>query len=212
MDNWFAVTCNTPFSPPRPFISSFDLELLEVSLNGTVRVNNPMTSSSCANRSTGDDVLFLRSPFSFSASKNKFTAVGCDFLAYFTQDGTAIGGCMSICNGNTQERGCYGINCCQTIIPHSLQFFGASITAVHSSNIGRGCKNVFMVDQEWFTADRTNISAVQNMDYVPVVLDWGISNGMCELAATNGSTANTSITFCGTNTYCSSNQSSIRDL
>jgi hypothetical protein len=101
VDDWFEVGCNDSFSPPKPFLRSLNLEVLNISIEGgTVRVNYP-TFSSC----TGGDeiskpnVEFSKSPFIFSQSDNRFVAIGCDNLASIVSGNTSvrIGGCMSFC-------------------------------------------------------------------------------------------------------------------
>jgi len=53
VDDWFEVVCNDSFSPPKPFLRSLNLEVLNISIEGgTVRVNYP-TFSSC----TGGDQI-----------------------------------------------------------------------------------------------------------------------------------------------------------
>ncbi|KAF7115776.1 hypothetical protein RHSIM_RhsimUnG0047500 [Rhododendron simsii] len=67
----FAVTCNDSFNPPKPFINSINLEVLHVSLSGTVQVNNPVIASNCSGRADGQDVNFLAIQFSFSDTYNR---------------------------------------------------------------------------------------------------------------------------------------------
>ncbi|KAG5562328.1 hypothetical protein RHGRI_005155 [Rhododendron griersonianum] len=194
----FAVTCNHSFNPPKPFINSINLEVLNISLNGsTVQVNNPVITYNCSSRANGKDVDLRETPFTFSDTYNRFTASGCDNLALVFRNSTVvITGCMSICNpyirANSQSQtGCYGINCCQTEIPPSLGFFNASLESINQDNIEDGCKYAFMVDYQWFR-DK-NIFVVREMEYVPAVLDWA---------------CNTSGSFCGANARCLYNNAS----
>ncbi|KAF8405745.1 hypothetical protein HHK36_007822 [Tetracentron sinense] len=105
--------------------------------------------------------------------------MGCDNLAYITSDGDIVGGCMSICsNASTRVSGCNGISCCQTSIPPNLQAFDIRISTF--KNATADCKNTFLVDQNWFIRKlSSNFHAVQDMGYVPVVLDWRIANLTC---------------------------------
>ena len=48
IDDWFAIECNYTLVSPMPILRSFDLEVLDISLEGTLRVNCPM-SWICAN-------------------------------------------------------------------------------------------------------------------------------------------------------------------
>ncbi|XP_057514289.1 LOW QUALITY PROTEIN: wall-associated receptor kinase-like 22 [Actinidia eriantha] len=197
-DEGFVVTCNDTFNPPKPFIKSMNLEVLQISINGTVQVNNPVITSNCPGRTNGLD-LFLEFPFSFSDTYNRFTAMGCNNLALITRQDTIITGCMSICNvSSTLETGCFGISCCQTTIPPFLKFINASLRSIDPNKDQNDCKYAFMVDHQWFR-DK-DIYAARDMEYVPAVLDWTI-NGTC-INGTNSSTGS----FCGANAYCSRNQ------
>ncbi|GFS40804.1 wall associated kinase-like 7 [Actinidia rufa] len=197
-DEGFVVTCNNTFNPPKPFIKSMNLEVLQISINGTVQVNNPVITSNCPGRTNGLD-LFLEFPFSFSDTYNRFTAMGCNNLALITRQDTIITGCMSICNvSSTLQTGCFGISCCQTTIPPFLKFINASLRSIDPNKDQNDCKYAFMVDYQWFR-DK-DIYATRDMEYVPAVLDWTI-NGTC-INGTNSSTGS----FCGANAYCSRNQ------
>ena len=54
----YSITCNTSFSPPRPFITNINLEVLEISLDGTARVNTPLLTYNCSSRTDRLDVNF----------------------------------------------------------------------------------------------------------------------------------------------------------
>uniref|UniRef100_A0A5B7BWE9 Putative wall-associated receptor kinase-like 1 n=1 Tax=Davidia involucrata TaxID=16924 RepID=A0A5B7BWE9_DAVIN len=199
----FTITCNNSFSPPKPFIISVTniLEVLEISLEGTARVNNPVITSNCSNRA--DDLwVYLFGPFTFSDTYNRFIAMGCDNLAMATWNGVVIGGCMSICNVTSEENSCYGISCCQTTIPSLLNFFQVNFSSIDTNNDQKTCKYAFMVDHEWFN-NLTNPYVVRDMQNVPVVLNWR-TDGMCESFGTSSS-----MPLCGPNASCLSlNQSS----
>ncbi|KAI3947321.1 hypothetical protein MKW92_005986 [Papaver armeniacum] len=64
--------------------------------------------------------------FTFSNTKNKFIAIGCDTLAYLetSSDNKAIGtGCLSSCNKieDSTNGTCDGIGCCEASIPAGLK-------------------------------------------------------------------------------------------
>ncbi|XP_058202994.1 wall-associated receptor kinase-like 8 [Rhododendron vialii] len=188
----FAVICNHSSNPPKPFIKIINLEVLQISLSeSTVQVNNPVITSNCPGRANGKDVYFFSTPFTFSDTHNRFTAMGCNNLALLVRGSNIITACMSICNAFlppslNETAGCYGINCCQTRIPHGLRMVNASLKSIDPNNNQHGCKYAFMVDYQWFS-DK-DIFNVSEMDYVPAVLDWG-----CDA---NGS-------FCSANAHCS---------
>ncbi|KAK1428138.1 hypothetical protein QVD17_16966 [Tagetes erecta] len=195
----FSITCNTSFNPPRPFITNNNLEVLDISLDGTARVNNPLLTYNCSGRTDRLDVNFTNTPFTYSSTFTRFTAIGCNNLALISRLTTVIGGCISLCNITVPDNTCYGILCCQTNIPSSLKFINASLSSIASGNDQQGCKYAFMVDVDWF-ANLTNIYEVQNMPTVPAVLDWRLS-GNCNAYGPLVSGLYTSV--CGSNAFCS---------
>ncbi|KAM0053283.1 putative EGF-like calcium-binding domain-containing protein [Helianthus debilis subsp. tardiflorus] len=122
----YSVTCNTSFNPPRPFITNINLEVLEVSLQGTVRINNPLFDS-CNNRTDHLVVNFTNTQFTYSTTATRFTAIGCDNVALISGPTNVLGGCISICNVTFQNNTCYGLFCCQINIPPSLKYIKASV-------------------------------------------------------------------------------------
>ncbi|GMY18769.1 wall-associated receptor kinase-like 10, partial [Fagus crenata] len=170
-------------------------DVLEISLEGWVRVNYPI-SWVCTNyyrtsdRSSSTDPTYggssdnsslSSSPFVFSQSRNRFVAVGCNTFASLNspEDGSVIGGCMSVCEKNperTKVTSCNGIECCQTTIPSDLDALLTTIKPIDTEPPSKvGCKHAFIVEQKWLEDNFTDPNEVQNMFMVPVVLDWGIN-------------------------------------
>ncbi|KAK2987281.1 hypothetical protein RJ640_024644 [Escallonia rubra] len=175
----FIVTCNNSFDPIAPYISSINLQVLDISLEGTIRINSPIITSNCPDRHNSTlEMDFSRTPFSFSDTKNHFTATGCNNLALINGQDIETRGCTSYCNSSWRPRTCYGINCCQTRIPSSLKYINVSLRSISPENDGESCKRAFMVEQGWFT-NLTNLLDVQSMENVPVVLDW-TANKTCK--------------------------------
>ena len=56
IDDWFAMDCNYTLGSPKPFLRSFDLEVLDISLEGTLRINYPM-SWTCPNGLPVQDMM-----------------------------------------------------------------------------------------------------------------------------------------------------------
>lgn len=121
LNKWFEVICieeNTT-----PLLRRTKLEVIDISLQGTVRVRNPITFWNC-NKETKQSPNLEGSPFVFS-QKNMFTAVGCGafgLLRTSSYASTNVAGCMSTCgeSGTSTSLGdhrCNGVYCCQTNIP-----------------------------------------------------------------------------------------------
>ncbi|GLT53907.1 hypothetical protein SLA2020_271420 [Shorea laevis] len=80
-DDWFEVVCNDSSGSSKPVLRSLNLEVLNISVGGTVRVNYGTFSSCTSGSDTTENVELAKSPFIFSQSENRFIAIGCDNLA-----------------------------------------------------------------------------------------------------------------------------------
>ena len=72
---------------------------------------------------------------------------------------------------------CIGIKCCQTLIPPYLSVFNATIELINTSHVNEECKYAYLAELSWFEAAHLTDPfelEVQNMSYVPVVLERGI--------------------------------------
>ncbi|KAH6824754.1 hypothetical protein C2S53_010829 [Perilla frutescens var. hirtella] len=206
----FDVNCSQSTSPPTPFISTLNLEIVEIS-DGHVRIKN-WVAAACYNKSGNttryDSILFnlTTSPYSLSEI-NRFTVVGCDDLALVagTSGRNFTTGCLSVCSQKSDliEGSCTGIGCCQTFIPKGLKTFGSALgsmynhTEVYSFN---PCSYAFLGDPDRFEFSSSDIQdenfqnrTIQN---VPIVIDWAIGNGTCDQATKSGDYA------CRDNSVC----------
>jgi hypothetical protein len=197
VDHWFEVVCkNDSSGSPKPFLSSFGLEVLNISLAdyaydsrmdydyysrmiSTVRVNYP-TFSNCTNRtSRNQNVELANSSFIFSYYQNIFVAMGCDNSASMRSLRGSLIGCTSICDSSEvviDGSSCNGTNCCQTTITSGLNKFETTIDPIDTRKpaVTVGCKSAFLVEEDWFRKSGSLINMSSFMSYVPVVLEWGI--------------------------------------
>ena len=156
---------------PKPFLWSFDLEVLGVSLEGTLRINYPM-SWWCPFGSSTPNVSLASSPFVYSKLRNIFIAMGCHNLALLQSSDGFIGGCMSFCMKDTIQSNCSscnGVDCCKSTIPSDLDVYS---TFIRGKKSYKDCKYASLVDQKWFEENLTNHFEVRKMSHVPVVLNW----------------------------------------
>ncbi|CAL8138397.1 unnamed protein product [Prunus armeniaca] len=180
--DWFEIECDNSTSPPKPFLRLAKLEVLNISIDGMLRVNNPVTFL-YGGRGIRKVLLNLTgSPFVYS-KYNRLTAVSCGIFLAVMSDETVVGGCMSTCDKDHFRRenyGCIGINCCQTTLPSNLSVI--TIELQPESEMGMRMQTrtgtrmddynyAFIVDQEWFE----NNSDVKDKGSVPVVLEWSLS-------------------------------------
>lgn len=217
MNEWFRVSCNRTGDGPKLFISSINLQLLDVSFSkGIVVVSNPITYSSCENNNNnnnnGVSVNLTSTPFFFSHIFNRFVSVGCgSFVTILpNSNGYPFGGCpQPDCKNVTKT----SFVSCITKIPPGLGFFAVNMTESYPSKSSKtsSCGSAFLVDERFFPLGTrspecngmsswtwTNILTIQQqwstpkVGYVPTALQWGIpKSGQCELKG-------------GSNTLCSS--------
>nr|POE97976.1 wall-associated receptor kinase-like 8 [Quercus suber] len=102
-EKWFEVVCNeTAGIPAKAFLTSIDVELLEIKIGdltgidsyspyepGIVRVNMPNISSYCRRQLSGG-VNMRGSPFYFSSYRNIFISTGCDNIAVMTDPSNEV--------------------------------------------------------------------------------------------------------------------------
>lgn len=137
-------------------------------------------------------------PFTISAAKNKFTAIGCDTVAYIAgNNNTYISGCMAFCNANDLSNmtsgSCTGTGCCQVSIPENLvdyhsEFSSRSFNGTWKYN---PCSYSVVAEQDWFKFDVSYLKG-NNFKFnfhtgVPLVLDWVAGNVTCEEAMKDSS-------------------------
>ncbi|KAK2996649.1 hypothetical protein RJ639_026521, partial [Escallonia herrerae] len=156
---WFDITCNTSFYPPKPFIG--DLEIYDIS-DTQLRVSNVMAKK-CYNQTGGvvhentASTSLLTTPYSFS-EVNTFTVIGCDDFALISgsDQRNFTSGCVSLCSKaeDVLNGSCSGIGCCQTSIPKGLQYY---ITSLSSLEDHKGvwsfdpCSYAFLGELDSFT-------------------------------------------------------------
>ncbi|XP_024182925.1 wall-associated receptor kinase-like 8 isoform X3 [Rosa chinensis] len=196
--NWFEILCNESVSPPKPFFNrtTLNLEVLEISIAGTLKVRNPITvSNNCSDKPIRQGAYLWGSPFVFS-QKNRFTVVGCGVMAGLncSSDGLTISAtCLSQCEiASNASSTCNGLDCSQVSIPSFLSTFDTSFISTTNP-----CNYAFLADQDWFqsfTNNLTNISArISDMDYVPAVLEWGLYHSILDVFGTSSIASDRSV-------------------
>ncbi|XP_062163840.1 wall-associated receptor kinase-like 6 [Alnus glutinosa] len=216
VDHWFEVVCNDSFSPPKPFLSSFGLEVLNISLGdayrssrSTVRVNYPTFSTRTYNSSSRkQNVELANSSFIFSQEKNIFVAMGCDNSASMgSSDGSIIGCKQSSCDSSKvviNGSSCNGTNCCQTTIASDLNAFETTIDPISDPAVTKQCNSAFLVEEEWFRESCSLINMSSIMSHVPVVLEWWIlETSFNTLPIANKTAENTKAYYCDHYRYIS---------
>ncbi|VVA36317.1 PREDICTED: wall-associated [Prunus dulcis] len=188
LDDWFEIECSnnlsskTTSSAPhyKPVLKRAQLEVLNISIGGTLQVNSPVTKF-CNETGSPQLANLTGSPFVYSQEKNRFTAVSCGFLAGMVSAEFVVGGCRSVCDHRKSTACDIGINCCQTTIPPYLTMMNASIPYQGETRNPDCDDYAFLVDKDWFERS-SSAHAVKSRRHVPVVLEWNIINSTSSFA------------------------------
>ncbi|MFQ6655176.1 hypothetical protein Gotur_025851 [Gossypium turneri] len=188
----FFITCNTSFDPPKAFLTTSDIEVVHISLEGYMRISLEV-GYDCYNsyqRTLEFDMWIELSKFPVSHTRNKFTAVGCDTYAYVNGSlgHTYSTGCLTFCDNiaDVINGSCAGIGCCQTAIPKGVRSyhvkFGSSNN--HSDVLGfNPCSYGFVVEDGAYNFSVSDLydNSFSNKEF-PVILDWTIGGQTCTKA------------------------------
>ncbi|XP_076890287.1 wall-associated receptor kinase-like 1 [Bidens hawaiensis] len=166
VNKWYIIQCNSS----TPYLSAFKhLHVLGINLeNQTVIVKMPKYSA-CRNPVANSMSIDLdMSPFLFSKSHNKFVFEGCGNAVMMGDASQVLAGCSTNCIRDivNDRNNCFGISCCQTAIPSSLQYYNISITGQGGDD--RSCGSAFLVDENSYVSEDNN-------SFVPVSLLWTLS-------------------------------------
>ena len=186
----------------KPFV--FNVEVIDISLaSGQVRIYNAV-SWQCYHENlshTDWHLNFRNTPYRLSNTRNKFTAIGCQTLAYIG-DPTNVtsqyqSGCVSMCqNSNSLTNGsCSGMGCCQTSIPTGLSYYSVSFDG-NFDNSGvqnfNPCSFAVLLEEDRFKFRSTYVTTLDFNNSsgwpkgkAPLVLDWAIRDETCEQAQRN---------------------------
>ncbi|XP_039023318.1 putative wall-associated receptor kinase-like 16 [Hibiscus syriacus] len=192
----FFITCNTSVTPNKPFLTTSNIEVINISLDGQLRILS-RASYDCYNASGYRRWLDYRlwlgnrlAGISINNTKNRFTAIGCDTYARvegFLGQRYATG-CLSLCNNITDvsDGSCSGIGCCQTSIPKGVMSYNISLESFdnHADVLPRNpCSYAFVAENDNYTFSSSDIRGFRFRNRrFPVTLDWRIGNKSCEVA------------------------------
>ncbi|KAJ6934377.1 hypothetical protein NC651_009424 [Populus alba x Populus x berolinensis] len=141
----YDVECNETFNPPRAFLRSIKMELVNITLGGGAVVKGPVISVDSSGRQEVLPLNLEGTPF--TPYNNFFIAVGCNTRAsLWTKTGTTEHvGCNSICSNGS------GKDCCQAMSwPPSLQVFNSTFELIDAKQGSDGRKLAFLADPNWF--------------------------------------------------------------
>ncbi|GAB4836291.1 hypothetical protein Ancab_001207 [Ancistrocladus abbreviatus] len=214
MKDWYDINCDTSFDPPKAFLNNEGIEIFNIT-ETQMRVENINLSYICYDglqRSVYEAAQFrLRSPsYTFSADANRFTVVGCNNYALFSELDTdiMIGGCFALCSKEKDlSASCSGLGCCQTSLPKGLKSFSVVVRAFYNRTDAYNfdeCGYAFLGENDtWNFRGAADLKAKAS-DFeekikknVPVVIEWTVGTENC-----NQSQLNSSGHACQQNTRC----------
>ncbi|KAG6675854.1 hypothetical protein I3842_15G125800 [Carya illinoinensis] len=194
LDSSFLITCDSSSfetSTPTPFLGIGNIKVLNISLDGELRVSSPIARYCPYYRLDG---LFLNT-FPISYTKNVLTTVGCETLGFIknlVSDKNYTTGCISVCDSidGMVNGSCSGIGCCQTSIPVGIKDLTVSIRKVvsnhsNASELISPCGFAFVVEEKAYNFSSLDLQNMQDKEVVPLVLDWAVGNQTCEDAKKN---------------------------
>ncbi|KAL8463527.1 hypothetical protein ACS0TY_034252 [Phlomoides rotata] len=180
----FALLCHNFTNPPTIFLSSIQMEVLNISLFGTVTVNQAVSPIKCSveQRKTSLPISLKRSPFTISPTYNSLAVLSCKIWVWLLSKETTVEGtCTSLCDANsTAATGCNGVNCCQTEIPPRQKELQYAYKSYEASNNG-SCGYVFPVERYWLENEYKGGQLLPNLSnpFVPLVLEWEFGEHKC---------------------------------
>ncbi|WMV45089.1 hypothetical protein MTR67_038474 [Solanum verrucosum] len=204
--NQFLVTCNYTFQPPRLFFYDSAIQITNISLTGQLTIFQ-FISKDCyesgINTENNTPWITLTPLLAVSNTANKFIAIGCDTYAivqgYYskfenmtTMHYSYITGCTSMCNSldDADNNTCSGVGCCKTSIPKGAWNVTITLSSYYNHtyvNDNPSCSYAFVVEDTnpYANFSKNSLESLQNMDELPLVLDWVIGKGTCEIAKRN---------------------------
>ncbi|KAL4279536.1 hypothetical protein GQ457_03G032250 [Hibiscus cannabinus] len=185
----FFIRCNTTFNPPKAFLTTSDIEVVHISLDGYLRINLSI-GYDCYNSSGPSsyfDMWLELAKFPISHTRNKFTAIGCDTYAYVQdKEGDKYStGCLTFCNtiADVINGSCSGIGCCQTAIPRGVKSYHVTFgsSKKHSGILGfNPCSYGFVLEDGAYNFSVSDLYSDDFRDKeFPMILDWTIGSQTC---------------------------------
>ncbi|KAI3915868.1 hypothetical protein MKX01_026506 [Papaver californicum] len=203
LDPWFEIECNISFNPPKPMhgnLGVLNISILDGQMTAEVYIAND-----CSDKKTETyDALATLRKFTFSSSRNKFIAIGCNTIAFLGLNQGGFTGCMSVCNSieDTTDGSCSGIGCCEASIPAGLMKYNASVEIIDPSPENftlNPCSYAFLTEANSFSFSSSYLKDFKNngSGTVPAVIDWTIGDYSCEEAVKDSTNY-----ACGSNAVC----------
>ncbi|KAH7575929.1 hypothetical protein JRO89_XS02G0255000 [Xanthoceras sorbifolium] len=162
MDGYFKVDCNSS----KPYLREINLEVLDFSLDGTMRVSYSVYNTCDPSQNIATAYL-KTTPFIFSQTKNRILGVGCGNYSFLSNDDSVIAQCSTATCGKNGNSSSY----CQSTIGSPLKGFAPFI---ETSPDDQECHYVALVEQRFLEQNLKNRQDLRSLTHVPVVLEWSV--------------------------------------
>ncbi|KAK7331311.1 hypothetical protein VNO77_25533 [Canavalia gladiata] len=206
-DKWFEIECRNSSQGQKPFMKSINLEVTSIDpMNSKVWIMNPVFHWNCQNPKNAQPVIDLKgSPFVYSKDDNKFTAIGCNKIAFLQSNGSEVSGCVSLCDKYDNEEvsnniafgadGCVGRFCCETSLPSFLSEFNVTLEDLREKNVSDECSHALIGTEYWYRVPFGSSYEYRSFrdlgaDYVPAVLEWMILNSSLKVPTAGANCTN----------------------
>ncbi|KAK1588149.1 hypothetical protein Q3G72_020255 [Acer saccharum] len=157
MDTTLKVDCNHS----TPYLHDINLELLNISTDGTVRINFPVYNMSNITTIPSSNLLKSTS-FILSPLRNNLVGIGnCSNFFLMASDDLDIARCSTTCNQNNDY--------CQDQVKSPLKEFSPYMESSVPEN---GPYYSALVERQWLQDN--NPQDIKHLTHVPVVLEWSI--------------------------------------
>ncbi|KAK3175511.1 hypothetical protein Dsin_032583, partial [Dipteronia sinensis] len=154
---------------------NIDLEVLDISLDGTMLVSYSVYNTSDRNKSLENTAYLESTPLIFSQTRNKFIGVGCGKFFFMSYDDSPIAQCTTTCdNNNKTEENIY----CQSTLKRDDPYL---------EDLKQACNYAVLVEQQWLDDNLKNPLDSINFTHVPVVMEWSVFGLSIETLAKNKS-------------------------
>ncbi|GAB4835732.1 hypothetical protein Ancab_000642 [Ancistrocladus abbreviatus] len=215
----YDIICDTSFHPPKAFLNNHKIEIFEITETHQMRIENNMSYAcydpqGAVTKKVAAEFQPLGPSYTLSADANRFTVVGCDDYALFSELGTTnlfqirattvkpttlIGGCIALCSEDDLQdmKACPGLGCCQTSLPKGLKSFSLSVTTLNNhtevSDFDK-CGYAFLAEKDSLkfsgAADlkvEASVFEAKIKKEVPVVIEWTVGTENCSQAQLSSS-------------------------
>ncbi|KAL5789512.1 hypothetical protein ACOSQ2_004400 [Xanthoceras sorbifolium] len=162
IDIWFTIDCRRN----KPYLRNIDLEVLDISLDGTMRVSYSIYNTCNQNKSVENTAYLENTPFIFSQTRNKFIGVGCGKFFFMSYDDSPIAQCTTTCDSNNKTR---ENSYCQDVVVSSLKRYDP-----YFEELKQACNYAVLVEQQWLEDNLKNPLDIKNFTHVPVALEWSV--------------------------------------